>query len=287
MYAQLKSLNSRAGWFDLHRFPLLRRFSKSRLALCGAVWMLLMVLVAVFAPRLAPYSYGKFSLAVNQPPSTQYPFGTDEMGRDLRSLLLYAIRYAMEIASMATAVAFVIGVTIGLISGLSNRFVDQVLMRLTDAMYVFPAFYMAMVLVVDLGKHVWAIALSIGFVTWASFARLARGLTLSIRNTELMEAGRAAGASTFYLARWYVLPMIVNSMIVYTAFTMANAMIQEAYLDFLGMGLPSPMPSFGLLLYQSARNLDGFPWQFWPPAIVFMGTLVALVFIGDGLQAAL
>jgi peptide/nickel transport system permease protein len=258
------------------------------MCIVSLVWLMVVALAAIIIPWVAPDGETHVNAYVaNQGPSWNFPFGTDNIGHNMLSQNLYALRYSLAIGALATFIAFILGSVIGLIAGMTGGWVDQALMRVTDFMFAFPCFYLVMFLVADLGRTIFALSLSFGFVQWAGFARLVRGHTLALRNGELVESARAIGARPGYIAVSYIFPNVVNSLIVFAAFSISNMMVQEAVVSFMGFGLPLPKPSFGMLLITGARDLFGFPWLFWGPAVLFITTLMALIFVGDGLQEAL
>ncbi|GGJ13637.1 peptide ABC transporter permease [Alicyclobacillus cellulosilyticus] len=265
-----------------------RRFVRSKLSVAGLVWLTLIAAATAFGPWLAPHRPTDMDfMHANEGPSWQFPFGTNNLGQDLFSMVLYGIRYSMVIAVVATAVAFLVGAVIGLAAGMRGGWVDHVLMRFTDFMFAFPGFYFAMILLVTLGRGMPSLILAIGVTQWAGFARLIRGLVLTMRDGDLVESGHAIGASTWYIATRYVFPNIVNSIIVYTAFTMANMMNQEAMLSLIGFGPELPVVSFGTLMAMGATYDLGYTYLMYIPTSIFILTLMSLVAVGDGLQEML
>ena len=269
----------RAGW---------RRYLRAGLPAPALGWLIVLAVVALFGPRLAPYPLMGNLMAANQPPSLIHPFGTNNIGQDMLTLCMYGVRYTFAIAAGATAVAFCIGVGLGLLAGMAGGAVDEALMRVTDFMYSFPSFVVAVLLIQISGQGAIAIAAVLGVTQWAGFARLARGLVLSVRRSDLVESGRAIGASSFFITMRYVFPHVTYNIIVYTAFFAANAITLEAMLSiFTNTGPAPPAVSFGELMLTSIPNVLGFPWLLVMPVLVFISILIALVSVGEGLQAAL
>ncbi|WP_274651004.1 ABC transporter permease [Paenibacillus humicola] len=265
-----------------------RRFSKNRLAVVGLVWVAIVLVIAVIGPLIAPYGYEQANyIHANEAPSWSFPFGTDSLGHDMFSEIIYSIRFACVIAIGATAVAFVIGAVLGLWAGFAGRVTDNIIMRLVDLMFAFPSYFLNLILVVSLGRGLFPIFLSIGITQWAGHARLIRGLVLTLKNGEMVEAARSLGATRFHIARHYLLPNIIGSVIVSLSFSLPTAMTLDAALSVVGLGLQPPMPSFGNLMTAGGQNILGFPWMLYFPAGVFALTLLSFLFVGNGLQLAL
>jgi peptide/nickel transport system permease protein len=265
-----------------------RRFARNRLAVVGAGWTALILLIAIIGPWIAPHSYAATDYAAAmQGPSWAHPFGTDTLGHDMFSEILYSIRFSMEIAVGATLIAFVIGAILGLWAGMAGGLADALIMRVVDFMFAFPSYFLNLILVIDLGRGLFPIFLSIGLTQWAGYARLIRGLVLGLRQSEMAEAARCLGATPGHLARYYMFPNVLNKVLIALAFGFPYAMIQDAALSVVGMGLRPPMPSFGNLLAAGGGNALGFPWLLWFPATIFGITLLSILFVGDGLQEAL
>ncbi|WP_238323013.1 ABC transporter permease [Gorillibacterium massiliense] len=268
----------RQGW---------RRFKNHRLAVIGLVWVVLFFIIGIIGPWVAPHDYhmGDF-LAINQAPSWHYIFGTDNVGHDMFSQILFSVRSALIIALGATLVSFVIGVILGLWAGLRGGIADVVIMRGVDFMMTLPGFLFALILVVMLGRGYWSLILAIGIPGWAGYARLIRSLVLGMRNGEMVEAATALGASQMHIARKYMLPNVIGSMGVALAFGIPGDLAQIAGLSIFGMGLQPPIPSFGNMIAQASDSILGFPWLLYFPAGIFAMTLLSFLFVADGLQEA-
>ncbi|MFC7677422.1 ABC transporter permease [Paenibacillus sp. GCM10028914] len=264
-----------------------KRFKKHRLAVIGLVWVVIFCLAGIIGPWVAPYDYrtGDF-LAINQAPTWKYIFGTDNVGHDMFSQILYSIRSALIIAVGATLVSFIIGIILGLWAGLRGGIADMIIMRAVDFMMTLPGFLFALILVIMLGRGYWSLILAIGIPGWAGYARLIRSLVLGMRNSEMVEAARAMGASQFHIAKRYMLPNVIGSMGVALAFGIPGDLTQIAGLSIFGMGLQPPIPSFGNMIAQASENILGFPWLLYFPAGIFAITLLSFLFVADGLQEA-
>lgn len=266
-----------------------RRFAANRAALLGLLWLILFGVVAVWGRQLAPYSMQYANLfAGNEGPSLLHPFGTDSLGQDMLTMVMYGLRYTLAVGFGATVVALVVGVFIGLTSGMAGRLLDEGLMRLTDFVYAFPGFLFAAFIVGAFHGQTEVVILAFGLTQWAGFARLTRGLVLTVRHSELVESGRAIGASRAFIALRYILPQVVNSIIVYTAFVAVNIITLQAELSlFYGTGPALPLISFGQLISQGTADVLGYWWLLVLPVGTLISLLVALVVVGEGLQAAL
>lgn len=265
-----------------------RRYKRNKLAVAGAVCVAVYLVLGLIGPWVAPQNYARANfLYANHPPSLRFPFGTDGLGHDMLSQVLWSMRNAIEITFGASLLSFVIGVTLGLWGGLRGGAADMVIMRLVDFMFAIPQFFLSLFLVVAMGRTVWPILLAIGIPGWAQYARLVRGLVLGMRNGEMVEAARAFGASRAHIARRYLLPNVSNSMLVQIAFGIPVDLTVMAGLSVVGLGLRPPLPSFGNMIAQAGTNVLGYPWLMYFPAAIFAVILLSFLFVADGLQEAL
>lgn len=265
-----------------------RRFRRNWLPVVGAAWVAIFLIAGIIGPWVAPFNYTHTDfLNSYQGPSWKFPFGTDGLGHDMFSQILWSIRNALEIAFGATLVSFIIGCALGLWAGLRGGVADMVIMRVVDFMFAFPTYFLDLILVVTLGRGMIPILIAIGITGWASYARLIRGLVLSMRNGEMVEAARALGASWTHIARRYLLPNVMSNMLVALAFGIPADLTIMAALSLVGLGLLPPLPSFGNLIAQAGPNVLGYPWLLYFPAGIFAITLLAFLFVADGLQEAL
>ncbi len=268
----------------------LRRFCRSRMSVLGAFVLLLILLCAVLAPVLAPCDPMEIDMAAfRQPPSAAHPLGTDNVGRDVLSRLLYAGRISMGVGIGAVAVYLVIGVVLGAAAGFLGGWADAVIMRLTDAVMSFPLMVLMIALVAILGQSVANIVLIIALVGWPGVARLVRGEVLSLKNREFVEAARASGEGTLSIIFRQLIPNCLPPIIVNGTFGVANAILTEASLSFLGLGVQPPAASWGYMLMdaQSISILTRMPWLWLPPGLVIFVTVLCINFVGDGLRDAL
>lgn len=264
-----------------------RRFQSSKLSLPSLIWLFIIAVVSVFGSWLAPHSMNPNFLVSSQAPSWAYPFGTNSLGQDLFSQVIYGVQFTMTVASGATALSFIIGCVIGLISGMSKSWVDEILMRFTDVQFAFPTFVFSMLIINAVGGQIWAMIIALGVVQWAGFARLIRATVLTLREGELVESGRAIGASPMFIAMRYVFPQAVSTVLVFAAFTMVNIIQTEATISLMGFGPTPPAVDFGTLISLGSHYVLGYPWLLAWPVIILITILVALVGVGEGLQAML
>lgn len=265
-----------------------KRYKRNKLAVLGAVWVAVFLVIGVIGPWIAPHNYATTNfLYTNQPPSWRFPFGTDNVGHDMFSEIIWSVQNALEIAFGATLVSFLIGAFLGLWAGLSGGFADVIVMRLVDFMFAFPTYFLDLILVTKLGRGMGPILLAIGITGWAGYARLIRSLVLGMRNGEMVESAEALGASRWYIMRHYLWPNVMNSMLVSLAFGIPSDLTVMAGLSVVGMGLRPPMPSFGNMIAQAGGYVLGYPWLLYFPAGIFAITLLSFLFVADGLQEAL
>lgn len=281
------ALRARSRWEDFRRI-----FFSNRLALFGTVVMAGFLLMAVFAPLLAPYNPlqqdlgGKFA-----PPSLAHPFGQDELGRDILSRVIYGARISLTAGLAAVGIATGLGTLIGVVAGYFGRWPDSILMRLMDVVLAFPSILLAIVIVSILGPSLPNAMLAIGIVFVPQIARVVRSAVISVRERDYIEAERALGAGNAQIVFSGVLPNSMAPLIVQATLTLATAILDVAALSFLGLGARAPTPEWGAMLTDAFRSGFGVFVQ-GQHAIIFPGVAIALAvlsvnFIGDGLRDAL
>ena len=264
-----------------------QRFASNRLALLSLGFVIVMILIAAFAGYVAPYGYNRIDLDnAYQPPSWQHIAGTDEVGRDIFSRLIFSLQTALAVAFGATVISIAIGGLIGAVAGYAGGVVDNALMRFTDVMYAFPGFLFSIILVSVLGRGIVTIFIAIAATGWVGFARLMRAQVLSIKNLEYVESARALGATHQYVIRRYILPNSFGPLIVAIAFMVPGMMMTESALSLLGLGVMPPRPSWGLLIQVGSLNFRAFPYQLTWPAATFALALLSFTYLGDGLNDA-
>ena len=275
--------NSSSLWSDA-----LRRLIKNKAAVGGAIVLLILFILAALAPWIAPYPYAYQNLDLGaSPPSADHLLGTDILGRDLYSRILYGARISLLVGFVATTVALFIGVTWGLIAGYFGGKIDTVMMRIVDVLYGIPFIIFIILLMVVFGRNLWLLFIAIGAVEWLTMARIVRGQVLSLKNQEFILAAQAMGVSNFSMFKRHLLPNILGPIAVYATLTIPQVMLLESFLSFLGLGIQPPMSSWGTLIKDGVESMEEYSWLLIYPGLTFTITLFALNFFGDGLRDAL
>ena len=266
-----------------------RRFYRHRLAAAGLVVSLLLIASALFAPAIAPRDPLQISILDEfAPPMTKgFALGADEVGRDLVSRLLYAGRISLLVGFAAMAVTVVVGTVVGLFAGFYGGRVDAVLMRFTDALLSFPTVFLLLVLAAFVGASLLSITLIIGLTSWMELARILRNQTLTLREQEFVQAGRALGASNPWLIGRHLLPNSLGPIMVAATLNIANAVLAESYISYLGYGIQPPEASWGNMLNNAQSYFTDAPWIALFPGVLITLTVASFNFIGDGLRDAL
>ena len=276
-------MNNQSLWSDAYR-----RLINNKAAVISACILAILILAAIFAPFLASHSYAYQNLELGAtPPSPEYLLGTDTLGRDLLSRILYGARVSLLVGFVATAVALVIGVTWGIVAGYFGGRVDSVMMRIVDVLYGLPFIIFIILLMVIFGRNIWLLFMAIGAVEWLTMARIVRGQVINIKNQEYVMAAQAMGVPNIHLFRKHIFPNILGPIAVYATLTIPQVMLLEAFLSFLGLGVQPPMSSWGTLIRYGVESMEEFSWLLIYPALTFTITLFALNFFGDGLRDAL
>jgi len=268
----------------------LRRFTRNRMALAGAVALTVVVLLALLAPVVARYQPTLIDLeAIRQPPSGAHWLGTDASGRDVFARVVYASRVSLLVGVAAALVSVTIGTLLGAVAGMARGVLDGVIMRAADIVLSFPTIVVIIVLAGVLGPSVTMLIVAIGATHWPQTCRVVQGVTLSLREKEYLQAARAGGAGSWWLIRKHVLPASLPPVIVSATIAVAQAIMLEATLSFLGLGVQPPQASWGNML-NDAQNLtliQTMPWLWAPPGIAIALTVLSVNFVGDGLRDAL
>ncbi len=266
-----------------------KQFMRRPLAVLGLVIVVGMLLVAIFAPQLAPHNPNKPDfMAILQAPSAKYLLGTDEVGRDLLSRLIYGARASIQAGLLAVLIAVGIGVPTGLLSGYVRGWLDQlVIMRLADAMIAFPTIVLALALAAALGGNLTTAMLAIGIGSAPAFIRLARAQALSLREQEFVEAARALGNRSLKVMAKHVFPNMIGPLLVQTSIAIAAAILAETALSFLGLGVQPPTPSWGSTLRIGTGYMQQAPWLSLYPGMSIFVTVLGINLLGDGLRDVL
>ena len=276
-------MNNSSLWQDA-----IRRLIQNRAAMIGGITILLLIVLAIFAPWIAPYSYSYQNLDIGaSPPSAEHLLGTDVLGRDLLSRLLYGARISLLVGFVATGVALVIGVSWGIIAGYFGGRIDSVMMRIVDVLYGLPFIIFIIILMVIFGRNIWLLFAAIGAVEWLTMTRIVRAQVIGLKNQEFVQAAQVMGVSNFSMFRRHILPNILGPIAVYATLTIPQVMLLEAFLSFLGLGIQPPMSSWGTLIRYGVESMEEHYWLLIYPGLTFTITLFALNFFGDGLRDAL
>ena len=273
-----------------------RRLVRNRMAVLGGAVVVALLLVALLADLIAPQAPTKQNYAaIFQAPGGKYLLGTDNLGRDQLSRLIYGARVAVTVGIFTQVVILAIGVPIGAVAALAGGRIDNLLMRFTDIVYAFPDLLLIILLSTVLRenplKSVWGgllvIFFAIGVVNWVNIARLTRGQLLSLKERDFVEAARALGAGNSHIIGKHLLPNALGPIIVSVTFGIPQAIFTEATLSFLGIGITPPNPSWGSMIQDGYQAIFAYPYLVLFPAMAIAITLLAFTFLGDGLRDAL
>jgi len=266
----------------------LRRLLRRPLALFGAFVIVFFVVLATFAPQLAPYDPAATDfLAVRQAPSADYLLGTDDVGRDVLSRLIFGARASLMAGVISVVIAMILGVPLGLVSGFYGGFMDELIMRFTDALLSFPFLILAVALAAALGPSLQNAMIAIGIASAPTFIRLTRGQVLAVKAEEYVQAARALGVGDQRIVIRHILPNSFAPILIQATLTIAQAIIAESSLSFLGLGVQPPTPSWGGMLNTAKGFMAQAPWMaVWPGVSIFV-TVLAFNLFGDGLRDAL
>ncbi len=271
-----------------HDRSILRRVLDARLAGAGLAVLALVVFCALLAPVLAPADPNTQDyLALTEAPGAAHLLGTDDLGRDVLSRIIYGSRISLEVGIIAAGIALVLGVSLGLLAGFIGGTTDNIIMRFVDAVQAFPSLILALAITAALGPGIGNAMIAIGFVSMTAIARLTRGQTLSEREREYVTAARVIGVSPLRMMARHIWPNITAPIIVQVTLLIATAIVTEASLSFLGVGVVPPTPSWGAMLRSGSQYLETAPWLAFAPGIAIFLTVLAFNFVGDGLRQAL
>jgi oligopeptide transport system permease protein len=270
-----------------------RRFRRNRLAVGSLAFVILLVTVAIIAPLLQRIGLLQDPTAQDVvhnylgPGAPHHILGTDDLGRDVLAKVIFGSQVSLSIGILVQAIVLVIGGAIGLSAGYFGGWIDNLLMRFTDIMYAFPDLLFVLIIVAALGPTLLNIFVAIGLVSWVGLARLVRGQVLSIKEKEFVEAARAAGSSPVKIILQHLLPNSLGPVIVSLTFGIPAAIFTEAVLDFLGVGIRPPQPTWGVMVFEGYAAVDAYPYLVIIPCVALSMTMLAFNFIGDGLRDAL
>ena len=283
-----QALASQIGESQTLGVQLRRMARKNKLAVASAVFLALLILAAILVSVVSPYDpvNGDSSIRL-QSPSASHWLGTDEMGRDVLTRLLYGARISLAVGVVPTLISMILGVGLGIIAGYAGGWTDYIIMRLADVMLAFPSLLLAMVIMYTLGGGVMNIFLALALVGWASVARVARSETISLKESEYVQAARSIGVSGGRIIWRHILPNCLPALIVLFTLNIPSAILSESSLSFLGAGVQLPNSSWGLMVNMGRQFLYNAPWISLAPSAAIMLVVLACNFLGDGLRDAL
>ncbi len=263
-------------------------FSKNKLMVAGSGLVLLLLIISLLAPWLAPFDPGKIDLTnVLASPSMNHLFGTDQLGRDVLSRMIWGARISLKVGFVATGVAIIIGTILGAIAGYYGGWVDSVIMRFVDIMLCFPTFFLILAVIAFLEPSIWNIMIIIGLTGWMGVTRLVRADFISLRERDFVQAARAIGAGDLRIIFLHILPNAMASILVAATLGIAGAILTESALSFLGIGVQPPTPSWGNILTAGKDNIDIAWWLSLYPGLAILITVVGYNLLGEGIRDAL
>jgi|TARA_E500000178_G_scaffold157874_1_gene157604 oligopeptide transport system permease protein len=264
---------------------LINFYKYHKLAFFSSIFILGLVFLALITPFITPYSYSEQNLLLGAaPPSSEYMLGTDVLGRDLFTRMLYGSRVSLLVGFLATLVALTIGVLWGSIAGYLGGRTDSLMMRIVDILDGLPFVIFLILILVIIGRSMTLLFLAIGAFGWLSMARIVRVQVLGLRRQDYVLAAQSMGASNLRILFKHIIPNVLSSVIVYSTLLIPQFMLLEAFLSFLGLGVQPPESSWGILIREGAITMEEYWWLLIFPSIVFSLTLFALNFLGDGLR---
>lgn len=262
-------------------------FCKNKLMLTGSGIVLLFFLLSLLAPWLAPYDFGQIDLTnVLASPSASHLFGTDQLGRDVLSRMIWGARISLKVGFAATGVAIIIGTILGAVSGYYGGWIDAAIMRFVDIMLCFPTFFLILAVIAFLEPSIWNIMIIIGLTGWMGVTRLVRADFITLKERDFVQAARAIGASDLRIIFLHILPNALASILVAATLGIAGAILTESALSFLGIGVQPPTPSWGNILTAGKDNIDIAWWLSLYPGLAILITVVGYNLLGEGIRDA-
>ncbi|MDM5232163.1 MULTISPECIES: ABC transporter permease [Lysinibacillus] len=263
------------------------RFSHNKMAIFGLIALIIIVLMATFVPMFSQYHYSDQLGVYNAPPSSEYWFGTDDLGRDIFVRIWAGARISLLIGITAAVIDLIIGVLWGSISGLAGGRVDNIMMRIADVLTAVPYLLVVIVLLVVLKPGIIPMIIALSITGWINMARIVRGEVLSIKNQEYVLAARTLGAQTGHLILKHLVPNALGAILVTMTLTVPHAIFTESFLSYLGLGVPAPQASWGTMASDGNGAITNAPWRLIFPAVFISLTIFAFNAVGDGLRDAL
>ncbi len=265
-----------------------QRFLKNKMALAGSTIVVLFFAVSLLAPWIAPYDPGAINLKlVLMPPSAAHLLGTDQLGRDVLSRMIWGAKISLKVGFAATGLAIFIGTILGAIAGYYGRWIDAVIMRFVDIMLCFPTFFLILAVIAFLEPSIWNIMIVIGLTGWMGITRLVRADFTSLRERDFVLAARGIGAGDFRIILIHILPNAMASVLVAATLGVAGAILTESALSFLGIGVQPPTPSWGNILTAGKDNIDIAWWLSLYPGLAILLTVLGYNLLGEGIRDSL
>ena len=287
----------------------LRRFASNKASVASAIFIAMLIVVALFASNIAPFAYDEVDFTViTQPPSEKHLLGTDALGRDVLSRLVYGARVSLFVSVMGQLIIIMIGVPIGIISGFLGGWIDMIIQRIIDVMYAFPSLLFIIIVMTylqgtlkesdsdlanilsninDSTGGLLGVLIALGLVFWLTVSRIVRGEVLSLKEKEFILAARATGGTNRHVMIRHILPNIMAPILVAITFGIPNVIMLEAGLSYLGLGTKPPVPSWGLMIAEGVKNFRSFPHLLISPGLVLSLTLLSFNYLGDGIRESL
>jgi oligopeptide transport system permease protein len=264
------------------------RLQKNRMAVISLGFLAFEAILCALTPWIAPYGFESQTLSNTlAPPSAEHWFGTDALGRDLFTRVLYGGRISLSVGILASLVSVVVGVIYGATAGFLGKRIDNLMMRFVDVLYALPFIFLVIILMVFFGRNIFLLFIALGLTQWLTMARIVRGQVITLKQKEFVEAARAMGVRTSSIILKHLVPNSIGPVIVYLTLTIPTVILEEAFLSFLGLGVQAPMASWGTLIKDGVDVMEIAPWQLLFPAAMLATTLFSLNFLGDGLRDAL
>ncbi len=264
------------------------RFFRNKMAVAGGAVVILLFVVSLFAPWISPYDPNAINLSeVLAQPSPDHIFGTDQLGRDVLSRIIWGAGISLKVGFVATGFSLLIGIILGALAGYYGRWVDAVIMRFVDIMLCFPSFFLILAVIAILEPSIWNIMIVIGLTGWMGITRLVRADFISLRERDFVQAARAVGAGDLRIIFRHILPNAMASVLVAATLGVAGAILTESALSFLGIGVQPPTPSWGNILTAGKNNIDIAWWLSLYPGLAILITVLGYNLLGEGIRDSL
>jgi len=266
----------------------IKKIIRNKLALFGLIIVMTLFTIAVFAPLISPYNYKNIDVQnILMPPSSTHFFGTDDLGRDVCSRMIWGARISLAVGFVSVGISTLIGITLGALAGYYGKFVDIIIMRFVDIMLCIPGFFLILAVIAFLGSNIFNIMIIIGLTSWMGVARLVRAEFLSLKEREFVLGAKASGASDFRIIFIHILPNALSPVFISAVLGVAAAVLLESSLSFLGLGIQPPTPSWGNILTEGKSNIEIAWWLSVFPGLAILITVLGYNLLGEGLRDAL